>query len=200
MTQKLLASVSAGNPPSTAVVFGASTAYQIAAQKAVLALDEVGKPDQVAALKKWMLPAIWDLGVYDGKFYYASMWNQCMGTFVNTKMCKERGVDPAKPPAPPKPAPTPAPQKGAGLRGAARGAAAGYIVGDLANDEGGEGAAIGAVVGGARAASKQKQAQGAAQQQQTAQQQQYQQQVQQLQGEYLKARAACLEAKGYTVK
>ena len=69
MTQKLLASVAAGNPPSTAVVFGASTAYQLAAQKAVLALDEVGKPDQVAALKKWMLPAIWDLGVYNGKFY-----------------------------------------------------------------------------------------------------------------------------------
>ena len=99
MTQKLLASVSAGNPPSTAVVFGASTAYQLAAQKAVLALDEIGQPDQVAALKKWMLPAIWDLGVYNGKFYYASMWNQCMGTFVNTKMCKEKGVDPAKPPA-----------------------------------------------------------------------------------------------------
>jgi len=99
MTQKLLAGVSAGNPPSTAVVFGASTAYQLAAQKAVLALDEVGKPDQVAALKKWMLPAIWDLGVYNGKFYYASMWNQCMGVFVNTKMCKEKGVDPAKPPA-----------------------------------------------------------------------------------------------------
>ena len=113
---------------------------------------------------------------------------------------QQTGFDPARPPAPPPPAPTPAPQKGAGLRGAARGAAAGYIVGDLANDEGGEGAAIGAVVGGARAANKQKQAQGAAQQQQSAQQQQHQQQVQQLQGEYLKARAACLEAKGYTVK
>ena len=71
MTQKLLASVAAGNPPSTAVVFGASTAYQLAAQKAILALDEIGKPDQVATLKKWMLPAIWDLGVYKGKFYYA---------------------------------------------------------------------------------------------------------------------------------
>jgi hypothetical protein len=118
----------------------------------------------------------------------------------STWATQQTGFDPSKPPAPPQPAPTPAPKKGAGLRGAARGAAAGYIVGDLANDEGGEGAAIGAVVGGARAASKQKQAQGAAQQQQTAQQQQYQQQVQQLQGEYLKARAACLEAKGYTVK
>ena len=118
----------------------------------------------------------------------------------STWASQQTGFDPAKPPAPPQPAPTPAPQKGAGLRGAARGAAAGYIVGDIANDEGGEGAAIGAVVGGARAASKQKQAQGAAQQQQTAQQQQYQQQVQQLQGEYLKARTACLEAQGYTVK
>ena len=99
MTQKLLARVAAGNPPSTAVVFGATIAYQLAAQKALLALDEIGKPDQVATLKKWMLPAIWDLGVYDGKFYYATMWNQCMGTFVNTKMCKEQGVDPTKPPA-----------------------------------------------------------------------------------------------------
>lgn len=113
---------------------------------------------------------------------------------------QQTGFDPARPPAPPQQATPPPAKKGAGLRGAARGAAAGYIVGDLANDEGGEGAAIGAVVGGAHAASKQKQAQGAAQQQQTAQQQQYQQQVQQLQGEYLKARAACLEAKGYTVK
>ena len=99
MTQKLLAAVAAGSPPGTAVVFGASVAYQLAAQKGLLALDEIGNPEQVGALKKWMLPAIWDLGVYEGKFYYASMWNQCMGVFVNTKMCAERGVDPAKPPA-----------------------------------------------------------------------------------------------------
>lgn len=98
MTQKLLAAISAGSPPDTAVVFGANIAYQLAAQDAVLALDEVGKPEQIEALKKWMLPAIWDLGTYEGKFYYASMWNQCMGVFVNTKMCKERGVDPDKPP------------------------------------------------------------------------------------------------------
>lgn len=98
MTQKLLAAVSAGNPPATAVVFGASIAYQLAAQKGLLALDDVGNPEQVETLKGWMDPAIWDLGMYDGKFYYASMWNQCMGIFVNTKMCEERGVDPAAPP------------------------------------------------------------------------------------------------------
>lgn len=99
MTQKLLAAVAAGSPPGTAVVFGASIAYQLAANKALLALDEVGDPAQVDTLRKWMLPAIWDLGVYEGKFYYASMWNQSMGIFVNTKMAEERGVDPNKPPA-----------------------------------------------------------------------------------------------------
>jgi len=99
MTQKLLAGVAAGSPPSTAVVFGANIAYQLAAQKAILALDEVGKPDQVATLKKWMAPPIWDLGTYKGKYYFASMWNQCYAMFVNTKMCKEKGVDPTKPPA-----------------------------------------------------------------------------------------------------
>lgn len=98
MTQKLLAAISAGSPPGTAVVFGASIAYQLAAQKGLLALDEVGKPEQIEALRSWMLPAIWDLGTYEGKFVYASMWNQCMGVFVNTKMCQERGVDPEKPP------------------------------------------------------------------------------------------------------
>ena len=98
MTQKLLAAVSAGNPPATAVVFGASIAYQLAAQKGLMALDDVGNPEQVETLKGWMDPAIWDLGMYDGKFYYASMWNQCMGIFVNTKMCEEKGIDPAAAP------------------------------------------------------------------------------------------------------
>ena len=69
MTQKLLAAVSAGNPPTTAVVFGANIAYQLAAQKGLMALDEVGNPEQVETLKGWMDPAIWELGIYDGKYY-----------------------------------------------------------------------------------------------------------------------------------
>jgi len=98
MTQKLLAAVSAGNPPATAVVFGASIAYQLAAQKGLMALDEVGSPDQVTTLKSWMDPAIWELGMYDGNFYYASMWNQCMGVFVNATMAEAAGVDLDSPP------------------------------------------------------------------------------------------------------
>jgi len=99
MTQKLLASISAGNPPGGAIVFGASIAYQLAAQKAILTLDDIGKPDQVSTLKSWMNPAIWDLGIYDGKYVFASMWNQCLGIFLNTDIAKAKGVDPAKPPA-----------------------------------------------------------------------------------------------------
>lgn len=98
MTQKLLAAVSAGNPPAAAVVFGANIAYQLAAQKALMALDEVGNPEQVDTLKQWMDPAIWDLGIYDGKYYYASMWNQCMGCYVNVKMATEMGIDVNSPP------------------------------------------------------------------------------------------------------
>jgi multiple sugar transport system substrate-binding protein len=99
MTQKLLAAISAGSPPAGAIVFGASIAYQLAAQDALLALDEIGNPDQVADLKDWMEPAIWDLGVYEGNFVYASMWNQCMGIFVNTDIAEQQGVDPDSPPA-----------------------------------------------------------------------------------------------------
>lgn len=98
MTQKLLAAVSAGNPPATAVVFGASIAYQLAAQKALIALDNVGNPDQVQVLKDWMDPAIWELGVYEGSFYYASMWNQCMGCYVNVALAEAAGVDVNSPP------------------------------------------------------------------------------------------------------
>lgn len=113
---------------------------------------------------------------------------------------QQTGFAPGAPPPAPTPQPTPPPQKKAGLRGAVRGAAAGYIIGDIANDEGGEGAAIGAVAGGARAAGKQKQQQQAAAQQQQAKQEQAAQQLRQRELEFFKARAACLEAKGYTVK
>ncbi|HEY2863368.1 MAG TPA: hypothetical protein VGK37_07090 [Casimicrobiaceae bacterium] len=102
------------------------------------------------------------------------------------------GFDPAKPSAaaaPPAPATTATgTTPGAGARGAARGAVVGGIMGDA-----GAGAAAGAV-----AARGQSRRQNAAQQQQTTQQQQQVDSAQQ--GAYLKARAACLEGRGYTVK
>jgi hypothetical protein len=101
---------------------------------------------------------------------------------------KQTGVDPAKPApqaAAPKPSTPTGVTPGAGVRGAARGA----IVGEIAGGEASAGAAAGAAA--ARAQSRRQNVQ-----------QQEQQREAQGAGEaaYAKARAACLEGRGYTVK
>ena len=102
------------------------------------------------------------------------------------------GVDPSKPrqtaSAPPPPTTATGTTPGAGARGAARGAVVGGIMGDA-----GAGAAAGAMAG--RAQSRR---QNAAQQQQATQQAQATQSAEM--NTYAKARAACLEGRGYTVK
>lgn len=101
--------------------------------------------------------------------------------------------DPANPPkqaaAPPPPTTATGSTPGAGVRGAARGA----VVGEVVGGDAGAGAAAGAVA--ARSQSRRQNAAAAQQQQQAA--------VQQDQAglaTYQKARAACLEGRGYTVK
>jgi hypothetical protein len=106
---------------------------------------------------------------------------------------QQTGFDPAKPP-PQQAAQTPpttatGTTPGAGLRGAARGA----VVGEMVGGDAGAGAAAGAAAG--RAQSRR---QNAAASQQA--QQQAQAGTQQQQAAYAKARAACLEGRGYTVK
>jgi hypothetical protein len=107
---------------------------------------------------------------------------------------QQTGVDPTKPQqqaaVPPKPATTPTGvTPGAGVRGAARGA----VVGEIVGDDAGAGAAAGAAA--ARAQSRR---QNMAAQQQAAQQKQQAQGAQS--ANYAKARAACLEGRGYSVK
>lgn len=106
---------------------------------------------------------------------------------------KETGYDPAKPPPAQAPAAPPTTATGttpgAGVRGAARGAVIGEVVGGDAS----AGAAAGAV-----AARGQSRRQNAAAAQQAQQQQQAG--AQQQQATFGKARAACLEGRGYTVK
>ena len=100
---------------------------------------------------------------------------------------QQTGFDPSKPPPPaPAAAPTTATgsTQGAGARGAAKGAVVGGIMGDA-----GAGATAGAVAGRSQSRKTNK---AAGQQQQAATQQQN--------DSYAKARTACLEGKGYTVK
>ena len=97
---------------------------------------------------------------------------------------QQSGFDPAKPP-PPQTAATPpttatGTTPGAGARGAARGA----VVGEVVGGDAGAGAAAGAAV--ARSQSRKQNAAAAQQGQQ--------------QAAFAKARAACLEGRGYTVK
>ena len=105
----------------------------------------------------------------------------------------QTGFDPARPPPasastkPPTTASGTTP--GAGVRGAARGA----VVGELVSGDAGAGAAVGAVT--ARGQSRRQNAAAA----QQAQQQQ-QAATQQQQAAFAKARAACLEGRGYSVK
>lgn len=101
--------------------------------------------------------------------------------------------DPANPPtqaaAPPPPTTATGSAPGAGARGAARGA----VVAEVAGGDARSGAAAGAVA--ARSQSRRQNAAAGQQQQQAAAQQD-----QAGMAQYQKARAACLEGKGYTVK
>jgi len=113
---------------------------------------------------------------------------------------QQTGFDPMQAPkATAPPPPQQAPQGGL-FRGAARGAAVGAVAGEIANDDAGKGAAAGAaagaLMGGMRRrdqAKRQQQAQQQWAQQQTAQ-------YEQKRSTYNRGYAACLEAKGYTVK
>ncbi len=87
-------------------------------------------------------------------------------------------------------------QPGSGARGAARGAVAGAAIGSL-DGEAGKGAGVGAAAGAVAARG---QSRRQAQQQQASAQQQASTQQSAQQQDYLKARGACLEGKGYSVK
>lgn len=111
----------------------------------------------------------------------------------HTWAVEQSKYDPTNPPkqaaAPPPPTTATGTTPGAGMKGAARGA----VVGEMVGGDAGAGAAAGAVA--ARGASRQKNA-AAAQQQQKAAAQQDQAGM----ATYQKARGACLEGRGYTVK
>lgn len=103
---------------------------------------------------------------------------------------QQTGIDPSKPAAAPPPAQQ-APVTGSGAR--ARGAAAGAAVGAITGNDTGDAAKAGMVAGGVAQRSANRRA-AAGQQQAAAQQQAAGADA------YGKARAACLEGKGYTVR
>ena len=100
---------------------------------------------------------------------------------------------------------------GSGMHGALRGAAVGGVIGAIADEDKSDAAATGAAVGmihgrrssrrdNAQEAQQQQQAQAQAQADAQAQAQQQANNTSAQQAEYFKAKAVCLEAKGYSVK
>jgi len=106
---------------------------------------------------------------------------------------QQTGFDPAKPPPPAPTAKAPTTATGTAPGAGARGAARGAVVGEVVTGDAGAGAAVGAVA--ARGQSRRQNAAAAGQAQQ-----QQQSAAQQQQQSFAKARAACLEGRGYTVK
>ena len=106
---------------------------------------------------------------------------------------QQTGVDPSNPKPQQQAAGQPTTATGASRGSGARGAARGAVVGELVADDARSGAAVGAV-----AARGQSRRQNAAANQQAQQQQQAA--GQQQSSAYSKARAACLEGRGYSVK
>jgi hypothetical protein len=111
----------------------------------------------------------------------------------NTWAVQQSGFDPAKPPPAAAPATPPTTATGTTPGAGARGAARGAVVGGLVADDPGTGAAVGAVAARGQSRRQNAAANNQAQQQAAAA-------TQQGQATYAKARAACLEGKGYTVK
>lgn len=106
---------------------------------------------------------------------------------------QQTGFDPAKPPPQQAAAKPPTTATGTTPGAGARGAVRGAVVGEIVGGDAGAGAAAGAV-----AARGQSRRQNAAAAQQGQQQQQAN--TQQQQAGFAKARAACLEGRGYSVK
>lgn len=110
-------------------------------------------------------------------------------TECSTWAATNSGYDPAKPAAAPQASTQPTTPKGSRLRGAARGA----IIGEVAGGDTGDAAIAGAVLGASRG--RREAANAQAQQQESAVAKQKTNQA-----NYGKARTACLEGKGYSVK
>lgn len=89
---KLLAAVASGSPPDVVTLFGAGNVYTMADQNALISLDEAATSQQIARMRKWVSPAIWDLGTYKGKVYGIAQWAQSWLILWNKNHAQEAGL------------------------------------------------------------------------------------------------------------
>jgi multiple sugar transport system substrate-binding protein len=94
---KLTAAIAAGNPPDIATFFNPAPIPTLAAQQAIIALDDISGVD-LGAAQEWFDPAIYSLGQYQNKTYGLSCWAGNFCLLYNKEHFKAAGLDPDKGP------------------------------------------------------------------------------------------------------
>ena len=94
---KLTAAIAAGNPPDVVTLFSTAAIPTLAAQQAIIALDEISGVD-LAAAQEWFDPNIFALGQYKQKTYGLSYWAGDYCLLYNKEHFKSAGLDPVNGP------------------------------------------------------------------------------------------------------
>lgn len=95
---KLTTAIAAGNPPDIATFFNSAPISTLAAQQAIIALDDISGVD-LSAAQDWFHPSIYSLGQYQNKTYGLSCWAGNFCLLFNREHFKAAGLDPDKGPA-----------------------------------------------------------------------------------------------------
>lgn len=96
---KLTTTVAAGTPPDVVMVFNSDgKLYSFAHTSLIQPLEKVANAAELRRLKDWVHPAIWDLGVFNGKVYGLAMWTQSYAIVYNKAHFREAGLNPDRGP------------------------------------------------------------------------------------------------------
>jgi ABC-type glycerol-3-phosphate transport system substrate-binding protein len=90
---KLTAAIAAGNPPDVVTLFSTAPIPTLAAQQAIIALDEIPGVN-LAAAQEWFEPSIFTLGQFKQKTYGLSYWAGDYCVLYNKEHFKAAGLDP----------------------------------------------------------------------------------------------------------
>ncbi|HYY29773.1 MAG TPA: extracellular solute-binding protein [Chthoniobacterales bacterium] len=93
---KLTAAIAAGTPPDVVTLFASTPIPTLAAQQAIIALDDIPGVD-LAAAQEWFDPNIFSLGQYKQKTYGLSYWAGDSCVLFNKQHFKEAGLLPNGP-------------------------------------------------------------------------------------------------------
>jgi multiple sugar transport system substrate-binding protein len=94
---KLTAAIAAGNPPDIVTLFSSSPIPTLAAQQAIIALDDIPGVD-LASAQEWFDPRIFSLGQYKQKTYGLSYWAGDFCILFNKEHFAQAGLDPENAP------------------------------------------------------------------------------------------------------